>query len=485
MLLIIEDPASKTSKHEKEVQIAKARSHAARVRHKARRRLYDPYAYVQCQLSTRENRSLAFYRERTSTEWAGWNDGYFWTSVAPRLAANYPALERSLIALGAGHEYLANRDLELQGFIISQARRCIAWFNKNYGQVPYPVLTTLCIILTELSSIIGDRTYQNAIKAAYELIDDDAVDEFGLKTLLRRHRNRRCQMFDPIPILRTAHVHLPERVNLRFNTLSQARESLEQVLNTLAFQAKAGIPLQRSLDHEWLIRFTRLKDKSDRVQWLTLKAARSMSIIQIETLFSETETVYDQYMDAYAEVEIASEASLSQSSDSVSGRFGVDGGLVSLTGWAARWCRDPSLKARLVALLRRSHRIEAHESSWIWADVIETMQEIEEKGIEPRPTSSSMVAEERRVRLRAAAFYYKLRLIRLDFLRSPYTGNLESVWIRHCDDDSIYVEDNVEELITEPEPDVVFGTDKISFLELDGSHYTFTTPDFYFVIPQC
>lgn len=55
-------------------------------------------------LSSSERGSLAFFQLRTSQEWSGWEDRYFWNILALQVSQQSQAVARSLIAVSALHE---------------------------------------------------------------------------------------------------------------------------------------------------------------------------------------------------------------------------------------------------------------------------------------------------------------------------------------------------------------------------------------------
>ena len=361
MLIIVEEPSRKKTRHEKELLKSIVSAHVATVTHRSRRP-HDVYARILPTRPVRELRALAFYHERTSLEWAGWNDARLWTEAIPQAAATFPMMYHSLIGLASFHESFEMPNQALKKFSIAQAQMCITWFNEHHHDVPLSVVMMVSVIITELSGLMNDRTHQQAIKAQNALIDHGEADEHYLKTLMRRQRSRHCQLISPLPLLRQAKI-IPSSGPIRFNfdDLWQARESLEGILNTIAHQVKSDMPVQSSLLHHWLQSFVLLRDTSDKVSWLALRAGYSLAIVQIETMYSTTESVYDQYDDAFTYVAEAYGAMLARRKGRCASRFSLDAGFLCLVGWSAIWCRNPSLRTRLIALLRASDSAEGAE----------------------------------------------------------------------------------------------------------------------------
>ena len=231
-----------------------------------------------------------------------------------------------------------------------------------------------------------------------------------------------------------------------------------------------------------MVNFIRLRDHNDYTEWLGLKAAYGMSVIQIETMYSDNETIYDQYLDVFQDVVNTFEAILSHIRRPFM-RFGNDAGLICLGRWAARWCRDPPIRKRLISLMYTCYLQEDNEGSQIAAAGAEVLQHLEERDIKPAPMCCGDIPEHRRVRLHTTTVYRKNKSRRLDFLRYPYTGSVESIWMKYPDGDYQY-QDSALTTTSETEPDTIFGPGYKAWRRPDGSYYTVRSPEFYFVLPK-
>lgn len=346
------------------------------------------------------------------------------------------------------------------------------------------------IIVTQISGFINISSFLQSLRIQCSFIDTIGFDEFNLTGLSKRVLSRQCQVLDPLPLLREASIPWPARTSDLgpFNTLCQARESLEGVLNTAAFQVKSGNVIDPTLLDTWQANFTKLRDSSDDALWLTIKASYGMAKIMIETMYSTNETIYDNYLEVYSDVADAYEAMLASSKPGVQYRFNIDAGFMCLVGWAVRWCRQPSLRNQLINLLRQTRRNEAAQSSTAWARIVAIVKAIEECGILPPPTSCTDIPEHKRIRVQAAAFYYKARLIRIDYLRHPYSGSPECVWvpITPPGENGVTFEVEPPGATSQPKPDWIMGPAYSSFaLSDDYENYcTLRSPEFYFFIPR-
>ena len=153
-----------------------------------------------------------------------------------------------------------------------------------------------------------------------------------------------------------------------------------------------------------------------------------------------------------------------------------------MVSWAAKWCRDPSLRARLINLLSTSRVLEGTEGSEIHGLLCDILRNIEEDGMEP--TNCTDIREQRRIRCHAGALYRKSSLMRQDFLRYPYNGASESVSTSFVPATSMQVENHASAIHSGNEPDLIFGPGYLSARQLDGSYYTLRAPESYFVIPR-
>ena len=167
----------------------------------------------------------------------------------------------------------------------------------------------------------------------------------------------------------------------------------------------------------------------------------------------------------------AFEASLALRLERTPAHFRVDAGSLRTMASAGKWCRDSPLRPRLISLLRSSKSFGGCEASWIWADTLQTLNNLEGLDIQPPLLVAADVPEYRRVRLHAIAFYWKAGLQRLDYPRYPYSGLPESVWLEYRSKFDYQLVDNAEGAF-ESQPDFTFGPGYLYFPEADGSHHT-------------
>ena len=286
IIIIIEEVSKNKTEHERQLDRSKARSHAASFAHHRRRSSASPKLYRQIHSARpkQQLRSLAFFRERTSLQWPGWSDGEFWTSLAPCIAASYPHVFQGLSAIADYHQALETDDSELRRLSVAQGHQAIASMNTDYLCTPTSVIIVSCMITAALFALVNDHIFHQALKTLFGLLEGNAYDEFSLISLVKRQRSRICQMLDPLTVLREGTVTDSTPFKITFQTLPQARDSLERVLNDGARQMKSGRPLCKSAITDWLATFEALRHRVDDTGWLGLRAAYGMSLVQIETL---------------------------------------------------------------------------------------------------------------------------------------------------------------------------------------------------------
>lgn len=408
-----------------------------------------------------------------------------------RIASEYPILNHSLTALAAYHEGIESNDRDLKAFSITEAGKAIAWVNQHHDAVPSTLLITHSIIVTQISGFVNVSSFLKSLRIQCSLVGFLDVDDFNLTPLSKRLLSRQCQVLSPLPLLRQAYIPSCPDVSIpvRFETIDQARQSLEDVLNTVASQVKSGHAADSCLLNKWQTSFHEIQSRCERSLWLTLNASYGMARIQIETMYNPNEMNYDNYLDVYADVAEAYDAMLASSRPGVQYRFNIDSGFMCLLGWAVQWCREPSLRTHLIYLLHRARRNEASQSSIAWARIVEIIKAIEEEGIHPPPACCADIPGENRIRAETIAFYYKARLVRIDYLRLPYSNSPpQSVWIPliPAGDNSVTFEVETTMLTSQPKPDWIMGPGYSSFTLSDDyrEYCTLRSPEFYFFIPK-
>ena len=325
--------------------------------------------------------------------------------------------------------------------------------------------------------------WQQASRLQYSFDGTDTGDDIGVLSLIKHNRSRWLQFLDPLYSLRTAKLPPSSTPSITvFLDLREARDTLIQVLNKVAREAQLRIPLDLFLLNRWRKAFDRLRSTESYVSWIGLRAAYGMALVQIETLYTDNENVYDKYIDVYNDVADMFELAY-RCHERPAVRFGLDAGLGLLMRWAFKWCRDPPLRQRMLRILRKCRMIEEVQGSALDAARCEAIQHLEEASLARPPLCAADIPESSRIRWVGLAHYPKENLQRLYYKRSPYTGATDSIWISIPDMGVQLHERSAGELPAE-EPDFVFGPGFRDSKQPDGTFWRLETSDFYFAIPK-
>ena len=477
MHFILEDPSkAKLTEGEKKLQVFQIHSQAAVVSYRLRFNLNA--GALKSSRTSSERQYFQYYCERTSVSCSGWEDYFFWTSTLPRLAASYPSISKTLSALGACHRALETRDRDLATYSISLGKQALRTLNDNHSKVHLAIVAAQCVVATALSALLNDSVWRQAARLQYDFADAGYDDEHGIIDLIKQNRSHWCQFLDPLYCLRTATLQPcnPRIEGLR--TLRDARDTLKQVLNKVAREAQLRQPVDTILLAKWRNAFAALQSKENYVSWLALRAAYGMSLVQIETLYTDNEMVYDKYIDVYMDVPDVMELALSQERPAM--RFGLDSGVCLFLRWAFKWCRSPPLRQRMLSVVRKVELMEEVVGSILDAARCEAIQKVEEAGLSGPLSCAGDIPETNRVRWVGLAYFGKQKLQRLDYVRSPYTGAPESVWVSLP-----WQEVQLHEAyMVEKTEDFVFGPGFRATRQPDGTFWRLNSSEFYFVIPK-
>ena len=126
-------------------------------------------------LCSSERRSLAFFELRTSQEWSGWEDAYFWNVLALQVSQQSQAVARSLIALSCLHEHM-----ETVGYVArtrlqdlsSQQSVKAAEVLLMRSEMPYFEALVSCIIMICLHGIRHSRASFLLLRSGLKLLEE-------------------------------------------------------------------------------------------------------------------------------------------------------------------------------------------------------------------------------------------------------------------------------------------------------------------------
>lgn len=471
-------------------------------------------------LSSDETRSLAFFVSRTARNWTGWDDASFWNTEVLKAGQRSKAITHGLISLSAVHESLENENdrAPLHHLALTQLSKAIR--ELNAPKLSYLEALMSCIVLMCIQNAQNRRQSYQMLRSGEKMLQELDIKvsrgdialssseyeilETYIRPLLDRLRARLCIVRSPVATLAIsvkANRHPSDlcmpSVPDKFSTLRNARECLRAILDW----GKSKLPQCHS-SHSSISRrseFTTLlrhlctlwetalsRSPTSRSSLEPQKIQRSKKLMHTGCLFgrillecfgTSNECIYDDYIPEFATImQLAEETA--QNSDM---SFGIDSGLLDIVAFVGKSCRDPRIRRSAMTFLARGQRVEGDRVSFIAARILQTLIDLEEKGLDMR--SCHDVPEARRWRVLQGAQYLSQGQLRLDLIRSSDSESSLRVWI------PIPVP-GISESSQNPEPsvlpDIIFGGGFVAFLDMSEKegYFQFCSDSFYFPIPR-
>lgn len=470
-----------------------------------------------------EARSLHFFGERTALEWSGWYDHEFWTRLAGQAAMSEPALRHALISLGALHESLEtlqpDRKAKLWDLGLQQENKALSCLNRDIHRMTLAAILICYVMLSEYAAYVSDVTHLRLQLAQFEVVDHihqlkdegarclsksdfDYIQEH-LQYLAEKQRSKWTSMIDPIHSLRTTPAEkywsgpspgMPKTLT----SLLQARDVLGSILNYATHATKIDplFPGRDLLLDRWLSKLDEYQSSNIYTEeslhcYKLLRVTGKLCFMMIETMHADNEMIFDLYEEDFRDFISTLETlqSFCNSRNRPLRRFGVDSGLLTLANLVAQnWCRDPTLRRRLISLLNDTEMEEGLEGGEAWAMTTEHVMLEEEKGLDPLPQCASDIPRENRLKLREIMYHFKAGMVHMTALRYPYDPTdadlVQHIWVSFPttgDDLRAVEEDNVGQ--TFAEPDIKVGVGFVEFLWC-RKDYTIKSKRFVFPIPK-
>lgn len=469
-----------------------------------------------------ESRGLAFFRQRTAVEWSGWKDTEFWTTFIIQASFTSSALRHALVGLAACHEsYEASsydRKESLQQMGIIQGQRALKCLNQEYLTLSTSAILATYIGISVFAARLHPGAYAKIWTLLHEFYDQLKTSQIGsldeaymrcyLEPIIERQSSRSAHFLDlswnlartPAEYFKsTTEVSVPNS----FADLRHARDILEALLHSAAyeFKTKSGSTDRPSpataLMRKWyealqIYRDTKASSEGTKQSLDILRAYARMNIVMIQTMDTETEMVFDDHLDAYNELAKTFEqfVQFEKKSRRKAANFGADGCFTTLIGHAAtRWCREPSIRRKLIRLLYECNRVEGFETAETWGMVADNMRKIEEAGVHPPPTSCYDIPAANRVRMVRSLFYFEPSLLQIRYVRPdlPKGEAEEACFLQDPQGPS-----HLSSIYPFPEeqltllPDLDVGKDYFSWLDKRTNTYRTTKgSNFYFPLPRC
>jgi len=463
--------------------------------------------------SASERSSLSFFQIRTSQEWSGWEDSSFWSVLALQVSQQSQTVARSLIALSALHESMeALNGVErarLRHLSHEQSARATrAMLAKS--DISYLEALVSCLAMGCFHGLQHSQGSFVLLRSGLRLLlecdhsetascEERQVVDLRIRPLFNRLLSRPATMVDmckafilsverqrAIPASDTVTIPL---VPQKFNTLSEARDSLEGIMNW-AHDSHPHPVNDISSRHTFLTQVHELKDlwhaslASSKFQ-KTARVVRSQRLLEAACLAAEiiidtahciNETAFDEYHDEFQEIMLLLEGAWSSGHN-----FGIDAGHFDIAAFVGTKCRDPQIRRKALRLLQSENRLEGDRIAANPAKILEALIALEERGAQP--ATSHDVPERNRRRLACGQQYIVEG--RIDLFYKSSNGTLKETCCV-----SLAGSSAIKASRKHPQraniPDTIFGTGYAAYLEDRESMSYFRTEleRFYFPIPR-
>lgn len=478
-----------------------------------------------------ESRAMRFFIERTAVEWTGWLDEPIWRHIAPQMSVSQPALKHALISLALYHEHLETQDhdsrIKLWHLSFSHGRKALGLLVEQYDDMPVSVIIVLYFVVTMVTSLLDRETGYQALQAHYALLDRTLLSlgytnktEIALSGqdvthyllhILRRRKEKHGRVVDVLWSLVNAPIHCfaaEQTVSIpnKFTSLSHARYVLEVLLKDTTYRAKirgchdcAQTSEARSYLYVWLealqayaSRHTTCDDEIHAAA--VLRVCGKIGYMLIEMMYETDEMAFDNYVGLFRELAIVFEQNTAHRTrgNKTNMCFYLDASFNTYVAQAAiRWCRDPSIRQRLINSLAYSRRYEGVESTRSWASLARHVKMIEEYGIVPPPLVCSDIPAERRVRCISYQIFWEHVVTHVRYVQPPWQeDHVQDLWI--CQRNHIYsappgvaLGSHPPQWLLNAKPDQIWERGRVSWrMKGTDQHYILEDLDFHFPLPR-
>ena len=357
----------------------------------------------------------------------GHYDHLFWGTWLRRACFNDPAIQHSMIAVGALHESIA---LKLAGdswvaarqqcFSIRQYNKAIKHLTDDTGHSP-PIefVLTACIIFITFENLCGRSS--EALKhlksgiAMLHLWKPMTASEMALKEECLTPIYTRGYGKEASPIIPTA-----------FEDVQSARKHLQILLDMVYSSVDSSIVSGdklavegtilgvRTLLKEWFVKFASLRNPDDieqRRATILLRLQFETTSILLAGALSDDECEFDKYTTTFEAIVSQCEQLVAlerfmmgnNSEHSKALMYGFDLNVLPSLNATAFKCRDPELRRKAIALLNVGNRYEGLWNGKTVARIAQETMEIEEAGLVNVACCTDIP---RRNRMRLAAVSY-------------------------------------------------------------------------------
>lgn len=476
-----------------------------------------------------EVRSLRFFLQKTVNEWSGWQDSEFWIRFALPASFECSALRHALVGLATCHEFheakIESSRRALRQTSIYHGQQALRCLNDDYERLPTSAILASYVVFSTLAARIDGAVYLHTLKRLTQFFDqlkqpgrklllvvpsDEHYVRHYLEPMIERQRSRFAHFTDflwnlaeiPASYFYVAHVSVPEI----FADLKHARDVLDMVLyfatyrykingyTTSRLTADASDELERWYQALQLFQDIETISEEDMHSLKILRVCAKINGIMIRTMNTKTEMVFDDYIDVYEELADVFEnvIAFERRIDRPPTKFGVDGNFLIVIGnTAMRFCRDPTVRHKLIQLLKESNRMESWDNATAWSLACELTQSAEESGIDPPPSTCHDIPEHNRLRLIRAQYWLKKHEARLHYIAGGSEDSRVRVLpiSRYNRGDGrlapMYSEEEVQKWQDGVSPDLDCGRGYYTWWDSqERTYYTTRASEFYFPLPR-
>lgn len=348
--------------------------------------------------SSKELRALQYFDERIVPSLSPIFDVQLWSTSIKAHVRSIPTVRHLLVGISALYEQLASPGLlsTLRGqnrvslldddtFALQHYVKALQLIQGTIGS-KHPSLLILKIssVLCSMFELLRENRSaaivhtSNAIRLLESTktptsasSDDEEIDQVIQRLSLSQSLCGRPRS-SSLPLLRdTAKLSIEKQI---FSNIKEARISGERIIRSVHRLMQLAKPLAHSRHHETFIPETELSERlaqwSSKLQTLEtsttdcaqrrvckyLRAQHLLTYIFFMTHASESETSFDPYVYLFREIVDLLAEFLNSSNVPFNIPFSLDTGIVPSLYYTALKCRDPEIRRKAIALLKRSPR---------------------------------------------------------------------------------------------------------------------------------
>ena len=423
-----------------------------------------------------ERYAFHFFKSRTVRDILGQQDAHLWDRLFLQASHEEPVIKHAVIAVASLHKSIEfdaennsvvniEGDRKMRAFSLQHYLKAVRLLttSKSASNMSPEVMLTVCILFVCFEEFRGDFTASLVhLKGGIELLRQwrqchkGRPEKFDkslgvlldrLDSILTRLDVQEATFMDSDPdrikLLQSCHEQDRPTISNTFESLLQARESLDQVMKWMFFRLENTAHTERlsaeteieGLLNNWLralkpyfVEKKREVDPSELPAICLLRIYYLISTIIYRTFYSEDEMAWDLYTEQFKTiVDLARKVLLADNSLKSPYKliFSFDFGITPPLSLTTVRCRDPTIRRQALTLLRNTRNKQGpFGSSGLVAKCEEYIMQVEEKGL-GSIKSCADVPSIRRVRKMGANVETEKGTIKLQYIHYPYDQKAE------------------------------------------------------------